>query len=78
MTGSVAGTTVRLESGSEVVGSVISRGALFSDGRPAEAITFRQVIEQIDGPMRFFECLYDPQMCEVYDGCELNGVWREA
>ena len=28
--------------------------------------------------MRIFECLFDPQLCGIYDGCEFITVWRQA
>ncbi len=42
------------------------------------AITIRQVIEKIDGPITITRCLFSDTPCRQRTGCSLRGIWAEA
>ena len=57
-----------------------SRGAKggFSLGRPAGAITMREVIEAIDGPIALNRCLRREGECDEEELCPIYQVWSKA
>ena len=50
----------------------------FSLARPAEAITLREVIEAIEGPIALNRCLSPTEGCEFQDTCPLRPVLAQA
>lgn len=50
----------------------------FSLARPAEAITLREVIEAIEGPIALNRCLSPTESCEFQDTCPLRPVLAQA
>jgi Rrf2 family transcriptional regulator, iron-sulfur cluster assembly transcription factor len=50
----------------------------FSLGRPAGAITMRDVIEALDGPIALNRCLVRKGECEEESRCSLHEVLEEA
>lgn len=48
-------------------------------GRPAEAITLRQVIEAVEGPYRFSRCVDADYVCSCLpaDACPFHAVYDE-
>ena len=43
--------------------------------RPPETITLRQVIEVLDNPNRFDECVLGFRRCSALRPCAIHGVW---
>jgi Rrf2 family protein len=46
--------------------------------RPADEISLLEIVETIDGPVLLNECVADPQVCPMSDGCPIQKVWCEA
>jgi Rrf2 family protein len=46
--------------------------------RPAQEITFRDVIEAVEGPIAVNLCLQPDQCCEHLGRCTMFGVWNEV
>lgn len=47
-------------------------------GRPAEQVTFRHVIEAVEGPISLNVCVGDQPDCFLLGACGMNRVWREG
>ncbi len=54
-----------------------SRGG-FSLARPANSITVRQIIEEIEGPIALEKCITNPKECFQSRNCALYKIWRKA
>jgi len=46
--------------------------------RPAEQMTFRQVIEAVEGPISLNACVGDHPDCFLIGTCGMERVWREG
>ncbi|HUI27534.1 MAG TPA: Rrf2 family transcriptional regulator [Candidatus Kryptonia bacterium] len=47
-------------------------------GRPAEQITFRDVIESVEGPIALNVCVTEQRDCSVLTSCNMQRVWQEG
>lgn len=47
-------------------------------GRPAEQLTFRDVIEAVEGPISLNACVGDHPDCYLIGACGMNRVWAEG
>lgn len=45
--------------------------------RPSEEITFRDVIEAVEGPVVFMDCQKGPSLCCHEIGCSMKSLWGE-
>jgi Rrf2 family protein len=64
-----------------LVASWRGSGGGYGLGRPAESISFLDVIEAIEGPVRINVCLdggEDGEACSVAPSCTMLSVWREG
>jgi len=48
--------------------------------RPSESISFLEVIESVEGPLRLNKCVDSnhDDCCTILDSCEMQNVWSEA
>jgi Rrf2 family protein len=46
--------------------------------RPAEAVTFRDVIEAVEGPISLNVCVGEHAECFLLGACGMNRVWAEG
>ncbi|MBI4516342.1 MAG: Rrf2 family transcriptional regulator [Deltaproteobacteria bacterium] len=46
--------------------------------RPAEQITFRDVIEAIEGPISLNVCVTEQRDCSVLASCNMQRIWQEG
>jgi len=46
-------------------------------GRPPETISMLEVIETLQGPLHFNECLIEPGTCERDSRCPVHPVWKQ-
>lgn len=47
-------------------------------GRPADQLTFRDVIEAVEGPISLNACVGDHPDCYLIGACGMNRVWAEG
>lgn len=47
-------------------------------GRPAEQVTFRDVIEAVEGPISLNVCVGEQPDCSLMGACGMNRVWQEG
>jgi len=47
-------------------------------GRPADQVTFRDVIEAVEGPISINVCVGDHPDCVLLGACGMNRVWQEG
>jgi Rrf2 family iron-sulfur cluster assembly transcriptional regulator len=47
-------------------------------GRPAEQVTFRDVIEAVEGPISLNVCVGEHPDCFLLGACGMNRIWREG
>lgn len=47
-------------------------------GRPAESMTFRDVIEAVEGPIALNVCVGEHPDCSLLGACGMNRVWVEG
>ncbi|MDP3936508.1 MAG: Rrf2 family transcriptional regulator [Deltaproteobacteria bacterium] len=45
--------------------------------RPSDEISFRDVIEAVEGPVVFMDCQKGPSLCCHEVGCSMKGLWGE-
>lgn len=59
---------------------VSHRGALggYTLARPSSHISFRDVIEAVDGPIVLNVCVNEGHDCSVMTTCNMQRVWREG
>jgi len=50
----------------------------FSLARAAEAISMRDVVEAVDGPIALNQCVLWPEDCERSGDCEVHKAWVRA
>jgi Rrf2 family protein len=46
-------------------------------GRPADTISMLEVIETLQGPLLFNECLIEPGTCKRDKHCPVHPVWKQ-
>lgn len=46
--------------------------------RPAGAITFRDVIEAVEGPISINVCVTEQRDCSVLASCNMQRIWQEG
>jgi len=46
--------------------------------RPAEQVTFRDVIEAVEGPISLNVCVGEHADCFLLGACGMNRIWREG
>jgi len=47
-------------------------------GRPAEQITFRDVIEAVEGPIALNVCVTERRDCSILASCNMQRIWQEG
>ncbi len=47
-------------------------------GRPADQVTFRDVIEAVEGPISLNVCVGEHPDCHLLGACGMNRVWQEG
>ncbi len=47
-------------------------------GRPADKVTFRDVMEAVEGPISLNVCVGEHADCSLLGACGMNRVWREG
>lgn len=52
-------------------------GGGFELAKPPESVTLLEIIEAVQGPLIFNECLTRPGLCERDSLCPVHPVWRE-
>jgi Rrf2 family transcriptional regulator, iron-sulfur cluster assembly transcription factor len=60
------------------VNSYRGTGGGFSLARPASAITLREVVEAVEGPIAPNRCVNTPGECERSAICPVHTVWRRV
>jgi Rrf2 family protein len=60
-----------------ILSAVRGVGGGFRLGRPADTISLLEVVETLQGPLRFNECLMGPGSCERDDLCPVHPVWKQ-
>lgn len=53
-------------------------GGGFTLGRAPEAITLREIVEAVEGPIIPNRCLLGSGACERVDGCTVHPVWKSV
>ncbi len=70
----------------KITGPLLKRGILaavrgvgggFRLGRPPDTISMLEVIEALQGPLNFNECLIEPGACERDSTCPVHPVWKQ-
>ena len=46
--------------------------------RPPEQVTFRDVIEAVEGPIILNVCVREPYECSVLSTCNMQRIWQEG
>jgi len=52
-------------------------GGGFELAKPAESITLLEIVEAVQGPILFNQCLLEPGACDRDAFCPVHPVWRE-
>jgi Rrf2 family protein len=60
-----------------ILSTVRGVGGGFRLGRPPDTISMLEVIETLQGPMLFNECLIAPGTCSRDDLCPVHPVWKQ-
>ncbi len=53
-------------------------GGGYQLGRPAEAISFKDIIEAVEGPINLNVCLEDSNTCSLQPRCRMFRVWEHG
>jgi Rrf2 family protein len=53
-------------------------GGGYQLGRPAETISFRDIIEAVEGPITLNLCVEGGSVCNLKPGCRMFRVWEEG
>ncbi|MEX2547625.1 MAG: Rrf2 family transcriptional regulator [Chloroflexota bacterium] len=61
-----------------IVKSAVGRGGGYELGRPAEAVSLREVVEAAEGPLRSQKCLLRGGPCYWAEKCALHDAWLAA
>jgi len=61
-----------------IVNSYRGTGGGFTLGRAPSAITLREVVEAVEGPILPNRCLIGSGLCERGDQCNVHPVWRQG
>jgi len=46
--------------------------------RPSEEITVKEIIEALEGPIKFVDCVDGPDICKKIDLCVTRDLWDEV
>ena len=60
-----------------ILSAVRGVGGGFRLGRPPDTISMLEVIETLQGPLNFNECLIGPGTCERAGHCPVHPVWKQ-
>ncbi len=60
-----------------ILSAVRGVGGGFRLGRPPDTISMLEVIETLQGPLHFNECLIAPGACKRADRCPVHPVWQQ-
>jgi Rrf2 family protein len=60
-----------------ILSAVRGVGGGFRLGRPPDTISMLEVIEALQGPLHFNECLIRPGTCERDSDCPVHPVWKQ-
>jgi len=60
-----------------ILAAVRGVGGGFRLGRPPDTISLLEVIETLQGPLNFNECLIGPGTCERECHCPVHPVWKQ-
>jgi len=63
--------------GRRLVATVRGAGGGFQLAKPPEAITLLEVIEAVQGPFLYNECLVGPHTCPRESDCPVHPVWKQ-
>lgn len=61
-----------------VVKSIRGSKGGYALAKPPSEISFRDLLEILDGPIDLIECLKDPKYCSKSPMCVTRDVWKEA
>jgi len=61
----------------KLISAVRGVGGGFTLARPPEAISLLEVIEAVQGPFVFNECLIGPDACHRQASCPVHPVWKQ-
>lgn len=53
-------------------------GGGYQLGRPADTITFKDIIEAVEGPITLNLCLEGTSVCSLQPGCRMFSVWEQG
>ena len=53
-------------------------GGGYQLGRPAETISFKDIIEAVEGPINLNVCLEDTATCSLQPACRMFRVWEQG
>lgn len=62
----------------KLISSARGVGGGFKLARPPESISLLEVIEAMQGPFIFNECLYGPNTCKREPSCPVHPVWKQV
>lgn len=60
-----------------LVGSARGSGGGYCLARPATAISAREILEALDGPLALTECSTGESQCELEPLCHVSDVWQK-
>ena len=60
-----------------ILSAVRGVGGGFRLGRPPDTISLLEVVETLQGPLNFNECLIGPGTCERDSLCPVHPVWKQ-
>ena len=60
-----------------ILSAVRGVGGGFRLGRPPDTISLLEVVETLQGPLTFNECLIGPGTCERDNLCPVHPVWKQ-
>jgi Rrf2 family protein len=61
-----------------LVSSSRGAGGGFVLARPASTITFREIVEAVEGPIILNRCLVEGVQCDRESSCSVHPVWRRV
>jgi len=60
-----------------ILDAVRGVGGGFRLGRPPDTISLLEVVETLQGPLNFNECLIEPGSCMRDNHCPIHPVWKQ-